>query len=160
MPTRAAIISAVSPVGSAAFGSAPASSSSRIIAALPFEQARNNGVTPYRLASFGSAPAASNSSRRRQVVAPHGPVQRGRAVLAGRVDVDLLPEQRAHGGRVPLHRRVGEPRVARGKGVDTGRGSEAASTSANIFERAYFHGCKHPCIVDGCYRCPGTHAVK
>ena len=46
LPVRAAVISAVSPPGSAAFGSAPASSNSSTIAPLPFVQASESGVTP------------------------------------------------------------------------------------------------------------------
>ena len=46
LPVRAAVIKAVSPPGSVVFGSAPAFSSSSIIAALPFVQASESGVTP------------------------------------------------------------------------------------------------------------------
>ena len=46
LPVRAAVISGVSPPGSAAFGSAPAFSSSSTIAPLPFVQASESGVTP------------------------------------------------------------------------------------------------------------------
>ena len=60
--TRAAVMSAVSPPGVAVFGSAPASSSVRMIAALPLRAARPIGVTPYRVAAFTSAPRSINAS--------------------------------------------------------------------------------------------------
>ena len=59
---RAAVISAVSPSGSAVFGSAPAASSRSIIVALPVMEAAMIGVTPYRFAAFTSAFAARSSS--------------------------------------------------------------------------------------------------
>ena len=46
LPVRAAVIRAVSPPGLALFGSTPASSSLRIMAALPLVAARSIGVTP------------------------------------------------------------------------------------------------------------------
>ena len=49
---RDAIISAVSPRGSASFGSAPAFSRLSMRAALPFRQASESGVDPSRLATF------------------------------------------------------------------------------------------------------------
>jgi hypothetical protein len=45
-PARAAVISVVSPSGSAVFGSAPASSNRSITGALPLVAARCSGVTP------------------------------------------------------------------------------------------------------------------
>jgi hypothetical protein len=50
-PTRATFISGVSPAGSGAFASAPASSSTPIMAALPFAAAIDSGVRPYRFAN-------------------------------------------------------------------------------------------------------------
>ena len=63
-PTRAAVISGVSPERSGASGSAPASSSRRTIGALPFSLAAQSGVTPRSLAAFTSAPARISRSAR------------------------------------------------------------------------------------------------
>src|SRR6185436_7701973 len=73
-PLRAAVISGVSPLGIAAFGSAPALMSRSIIAPFPVwvASARYRGVTPYRLTA---------ATRR--------PVERRRAVGFGRVHVAL-----------------------------------------------------------------------
>ena len=46
LPVRAAVMSTVSPLGSAAFASAPARSSVSMSAASPFTAARLRGVTP------------------------------------------------------------------------------------------------------------------
>ena len=46
LPVRAAVMSAVSPDGRAASGSAPVSSSIRTMGALPLMQASESGVTP------------------------------------------------------------------------------------------------------------------
>src|SRR5579871_667412 len=76
----------------AALGSAPASSSNRIMEALPFSVARNSGVAPSRLAAFGLAPARiscaarSRSSKRAahcRAVAPSGCAAFTAAVSSG-----------------------------------------------------------------------------
>ena len=56
MIVRTAVMSVVSPPGVTVFASAPASSSRRRIAALPFIAATWMGVTPYRVTAFTSAP--------------------------------------------------------------------------------------------------------
>ncbi len=62
LPVRAAVISAVSPSGSAVLGSAPAASSFSMTAALPLTHARYSGVTPYRVVALTLAPARSRTS--------------------------------------------------------------------------------------------------
>jgi hypothetical protein len=57
LPTRAAVISTVSPVGRLLFGSAPAFNSRSVIAALPLLAARKSGVTPQSFAMSRCAPA-------------------------------------------------------------------------------------------------------
>ena len=60
-PTRAAVISGVSPLPRAALGSAPAASRASTTRRLPFTQASDSGVTPWSSRAFTSAPAASRS---------------------------------------------------------------------------------------------------
>ena len=67
-----------------------------------------------------------------QIVRPHGPVERGGAVAARRVDVNLLREERAHGGGIAVHRRLRQPRI--GRGVHGGHGSTLTSSAAKIRE--------------------------
>jgi hypothetical protein len=59
-PVRAAVINTVSPSGNAVLGSAPASSSTDSIAALPVMQASDSGVTPKRFAARTFAPPATS----------------------------------------------------------------------------------------------------
>ena len=104
LPVRAAVISAVSPSGSAVFGSAPAFSSRSIIAALPFdagERERRDAVAIRRLtlaparissstisASSPSPPSGAPSCRRpRRVFTSHAPrQQRAHGRLVRRLD--------------------------------------------------------------------------
>ena len=66
------------------------------MAALPFRLAVQSGVAPRSLAAFTLAPGANQQVGAFDIVAIAGPVQRGRAVRFGGVDVGLFLEQRAH----------------------------------------------------------------
>ena len=62
-PTRDAVISGVSPVGSAWFGSAPTSSSMRIISALPLAAARYSGRDAVAVRAGGVGAGADQQPR-------------------------------------------------------------------------------------------------
>ena len=89
-PVRAATISGVSPARSALFGSAPACSSRRVIAALPFWAASQSGVAPRSFAALASAPARKQHVGDLQLVAVARPVERRRPVALGGLDVGFL----------------------------------------------------------------------
>ena len=100
-----ALISGVSPIRSAAFGSAPARSSSSTSGALPFFAASQRGVAPRSPAASAGAPAASSrrtasTSSRCSAVAPSpGP----------RVDRGAGRDRRAQDCEVAGAKRPGPP---------------------------------------------------
>ncbi len=63
LPVRAAVIRAVSPLGSAAFGLAFAARRALVTDTLPLVAARKSGVIPYRFAAaLALAPLACNAA--------------------------------------------------------------------------------------------------
>ena len=130
LPTRAAVISGVSPAGSGAFASAPASSSTPIIAALPLARRDRERRQPVSIGQRRLGARAEQQPRGRDVVHAHGPVQRRRAVAPGGVDVDLLPDQRAHRRRVAPHGRIGQARVVVGGLGRRGHGNQQQTRQA------------------------------
>ena len=77
---------------------------------------------------------AEQQPRRSQIVFAHGPVQRRRAVRAGRVDVHSLREQHSDGCPIPFHHRFREPPIALRTPI---AGSSAASNDAITSERPF-----------------------
>ena len=113
-PVRVAVISAVSPPGSVVLGSTPASSRRRIRSALPFwhgEIQRRDAVAVLR-GRVGAGP--QQRVRHVESIGVDRGVQRGQAVHARGVDVGLLCNQGANGGKVAAGGRVHERRTIRG----------------------------------------------
>ena len=106
--------------------------------ALPLAAAIASGVSPYRLASRCLRTGAEQQPRRRGIVHAHGPVQRRRAVGPGGVDVDLLREEGAHGGGVPLHGRVGQAGIGAGGARRPATASVNRTADAKTTTRGFF----------------------
>ena len=107
-PVRAAIISAVSPLGvSGMFGSAPALISFSIMrrAAVDRGQLQRGRAVAIGRGDFRAR--ANQHVRGIEIVVTHSPQQRGRAVVLRRVDVGFLLHQRADGRGVAPHDGVG-----------------------------------------------------
>ena len=92
----------VSPESSAAFGLAPAASSRRTIGSLPFRLAVQSGVTPRSFAAFDAGAAPNQQVGAFDIVAVARPMQRGRAVGFGRVDVGAFWISARSASRLPF----------------------------------------------------------
>ena len=101
----------VSPPFIVAFASAPASSNSFTIAALPFVACQRQ--RRHAIAVHGVDVGARSHQQRHglRIIVIRGPVQRGRSVDLRGVHVDARPEQRADARLVALFRGVGERRA-------------------------------------------------
>ena len=106
-------MSGVSPRSNARLGSAPACSSTLTSDALPFWLAIHSGVAPRSFAAFTLAPARNEQASAVEIIAMAGPMQRGRAVGLGRVDVGALLDQRPQGVAVAVLRRGHQRRAHR-----------------------------------------------
>ena len=115
-PVRDAVISTVSPEGSAVFASAPAASRAATIASLPLRQASQSGVVPKSFAASTSAPGPEEGVRHDRVVPVGGPVQGGRAVRLTGIRGNALLEQRDGSRRVRRPGGVEQPH-ALGRGA-------------------------------------------
>ena len=81
------------------------------MAALPFRLAVQSGVAPRSFAAFTLAPARISRSALSTIVAVARPMERGRAVGLGRVDVRFLVEQRAHRDLVSVPGRIDQWKI-------------------------------------------------
>ena len=99
----------------------------------------------------GVGAGANQPARGLDIVDANQPVERGRAVPARRVDVDLLVDQRADGGRVALHGRVGEADVLsprdRLRGRDRGDRLRGRDGRLRHGEQRDQGGCGEPHVV-------------
>ena len=107
-PAAAASMSAVVPALLGAARSAPLSSSSSIIAALPFLAAMRRGVNPpFRSRGTHACSRFEEDARHLRVVSIRCPVQRRAAVSLGLIDVHVVRQQPSHLNHVSLHGCVG-----------------------------------------------------
>ena len=111
-PVRAAVITTGSPSGVVVFGSAPAAINASIDFALPLIAASVIGCRPYRFVAFAFAPARSSMVTSSSIVALRCPVQRGRPVEAGGVDIGFAAQLCAHRVVIAPFDRVDEGRIA------------------------------------------------
>ena len=167
-PVRAAVIRIVSPSGSTAFGSAPASSSAWAVgdAAVDRRQLqRRHAVAVGRVARRRRRRAAGATSS--LIVGAHRPVQRRRAVGLGGVDVVLLSQQRPHAVAVAVLDGVDERQRRGGLRTHAGARQQSDGDRARARTRARPDAseirpgrCFRRTARAGCRTCPATPSQR
>jgi hypothetical protein len=120
-PVRAAVINAVSPPGSAAIriDTGVEQASNQVGIAVDGREVERCHTVAIRGRRFRTR--TQQRVRDVQTIGMHGGMQRGHAVDARRVDVDLLSDERAYSRKVAASRRVNERRRRFGRSCRCGQ---------------------------------------